>query len=260
MSDSRVDCLSGSGLVDILVPILTALLGGVLTYFLGPRVAESFQLRRSYLAPFREWCSRSYGELLEFKERYIDSPRSPLSPLLVILDFWELHEKLAAAPRWLGRISKEDPVVFDDCWELIHCVDSYWHDLEHRYKKLPVTKDPKVFEWETKTGLTIKQRGRMADEIWEFLDDNKSTLSSARFNRILQYFLSQVPGGGRLSMGEFLKGLLFAAIAFLIFTFPATWLLMLFFGNIGVGLSYWDTFPLGILVSALLAGVLSRPS
>jgi hypothetical protein len=41
---------------------------------------------------------------------------------------------------------------------------------------------------------------------------------------------------------------------FLVVTFPATWLLMLFLGNCGLGLSYWGTLPLGILVSALLGG------
>jgi hypothetical protein len=30
---------------------------------------------------------------------------------------------------------------------------------------------------------------------------------------------------------------------------------MLFLGNIGVGLGYWGTLPMGILVSSLLAGV-----
>jgi hypothetical protein len=44
-------------------------------------------------------------------------------------------------------------------------------------------------------------------------------------------------------------------VVFLVATFPATWLLMLFFGNLGAGLSYWGTFPLGILVSVLLGGV-----
>jgi hypothetical protein len=29
-------------------------------------------------------------------------------------------------------------------------------------------------------------------------------------------------------------------------------MLMLFLGNVGLGLSYWGTLPLGILVSALL--------
>jgi hypothetical protein len=44
-----------------------------------------------------------------------------------------------------------------------------------------------------------------------------------------------------------------------LFTFPATWLLMLFFGNIGWALSYMGTLPLGIITSVLLAGVTSRP-
>ena len=45
------------------------------------------------------------------------------------------------------------------------------------------------------------------------------------------------------------------AVVFLVATFPATWLLMLFLGNIGVAVSYWGTLPMGILVSALLGGV-----
>jgi hypothetical protein len=48
-------------------------------------------------------------------------------------------------------------------------------------------------------------------------------------------------------------------VVFLVATFPATWLLMLFLGNIGTNLSYWGTLPLGILVSLMLAGV-SAPS
>lgn len=59
-------------------------------------------------------------------------------------------------------------------------------------------------------------------------------------------------------MGDFLKFLLVALIAFAIFTFPATWLLMLFFGNLDMGVSYLGTLPLGILVSVLLGGVTSR--
>jgi hypothetical protein len=33
---------------------------------------------------------------------------------------------------------------------------------------------------------------------------------------------------------------------------------MLFLGNLGLGLSYWGTLPLGILVSASLGGVTYR--
>ncbi len=51
-----------------------------------------------------------------------------------------------------------------------------------------------------------------------------------------------------------IRGLIAAALVLLIATFPATWMLMLFLGNIGTNLSYWGTLPLGILVSTLLSG------
>lgn len=54
------------------------------------------------------------------------------------------------------------------------------------------------------------------------------------------------------------RALLLAIVVFLIATFPATWLLMLFLGNVGVDVGYWGTLPLGMLVSALLAGVSSH--
>jgi hypothetical protein len=54
-----------------------------------------------------------------------------------------------------------------------------------------------------------------------------------------------------------IKALLGLTLVFLISTFPATWMLMLFLGNLGTNLSYWGTLPLGILVSALLAGASS---
>ena len=55
-----------------------------------------------------------------------------------------------------------------------------------------------------------------------------------------------------------IKALIIAVVTFLIATFPATWLLMLFLGNLHTGLSYWGTLPLGILVSVLIAGTSSR--
>ena len=49
-------------------------------------------------------------------------------------------------------------------------------------------------------------------------------------------------------------------MVFLIATFPATWLLMLFMGNASpaMGLSYWGTLPLGVLVSAVIGSVSAR--
>lgn len=52
-----------------------------------------------------------------------------------------------------------------------------------------------------------------------------------------------------------IRVLILALAVLLIATFPATWLLMLFLGNVGLELSYWGTLPLGILVSALLGGL-----
>ena len=39
-----------------------------------------------------------------------------------------------------------------------------------------------------------------------------------------------------------------------------TWLLMLFLGNVGLGISYWGTLPLGVIVSLILAGSSARGS
>jgi hypothetical protein len=54
-----------------------------------------------------------------------------------------------------------------------------------------------------------------------------------------------------------IKALLVGILVLLFATFPATWLLMLFLGNIGTNLGYWGTLPLGILVSMLLGGAAS---
>lgn len=51
-----------------------------------------------------------------------------------------------------------------------------------------------------------------------------------------------------------IRSLLALLIVFLLSTFPATWLLMLFLGNVGLALGYWGTLPLGILVSVLVGG------
>lgn len=57
-----------------------------------------------------------------------------------------------------------------------------------------------------------------------------------------------------------IRALLLASVVFLIVTFPATWLLMLFLGNVHVNTSYWGTLPLGIIVSALIGAASSTSS
>ena len=55
-----------------------------------------------------------------------------------------------------------------------------------------------------------------------------------------------------------IKALLVGIVLFLVFTFPATWLLMLFLGNLHLGLSYWGTLPLGIIVSFMIGAMSAR--
>lgn len=55
-----------------------------------------------------------------------------------------------------------------------------------------------------------------------------------------------------------IKGFIFAVVIFLVATFPATWLLMLFLGNVHVNVSYWGALPLGIIVSVILGGLTAR--
>jgi hypothetical protein len=52
--------------------------------------------------------------------------------------------------------------------------------------------------------------------------------------------------------------LLIGIVLFIIFSLPATWLLMLFIGNLGIGLSFWGALPLGMLVSALIGAAGSQ--
>jgi energy-converting hydrogenase Eha subunit B len=69
---------------------------------------------------------------------------------------------------------------------------------------------------------------------------------------------------GQDSLGtvrRMIRGLILAIGMLLIATFPATWLLMLFLGNVmEAGPGYWGTLPLGILVSTLLSSAVSGPS
>jgi hypothetical protein len=54
------------------------------------------------------------------------------------------------------------------------------------------------------------------------------------------------------------KAMLALLVIFFIATFPATWLLMLFLGNIGTNVSYWGALPLGVVVSMLIGAAASQ--
>ena len=52
-----------------------------------------------------------------------------------------------------------------------------------------------------------------------------------------------------------IKALLGATLVFIIATFPATWLLMLFLGNLGATqVGFWGALPAGILLTFIFAG------
>jgi hypothetical protein len=52
--------------------------------------------------------------------------------------------------------------------------------------------------------------------------------------------------------------LIVGVVLFVILSFPATWLLMLFLGNLGTGMSFWGALPLGMLVSVLIGAAGSQ--
>jgi hypothetical protein len=56
---------------------------------------------------------------------------------------------------------------------------------------------------------------------------------------------------------ESLGALVLLFVVFLIVTFPVTWLLMLFLGNVGANVSYWGALPLGTVVSLVIGSASS---
>lgn len=51
-------------------------------------------------------------------------------------------------------------------------------------------------------------------------------------------------------MGALILGIILVVVL----SFPATWLLMLFLGNVGVLVSFWGALPGGILITVFIAG------
>jgi hypothetical protein len=103
--------------IDILTLILNllgAVIGGVLIVLIGPWVAEKFKLRESYIVPFRKWCTEFYGDLYEFKFRYVDKEIESFqeySDIQVILDYRSLHNSLIDSYIWMGKMIKDNPRI-----------------------------------------------------------------------------------------------------------------------------------------------------
>ena len=63
-----------------------------------------------------------------------------------------------------------------------------------------------------------------------------------------------MPGGGRHTL-PFMGALLLIIIAAVIGSFPATWLIMLFLGNLGATqVGFWGALPAGLLLTFFFAG------
>lgn len=182
---------------DIIGTIIGVMIGGILGYTVGPYVSERLKLRmrlaETYLAPFREWCSHSYGELGEFSRTYLQGDYSTVSDLQVIIDYRELHETLRYAPRWMGKIEKEDREVADSLVKLMEIVDVFWHSLEDQYsQELPTKKDYELFEADLKA-LSRSKRQEIAGEICKHLRSKEQAYSDANTSRILDYLIRKVP-------------------------------------------------------------------
>lgn len=168
-----------------------AIIAAIFTTWISWRL----ELRRIYLAPFRKWCAESYGELYEFKSRYLEENRdlSEIPDVLIILDYRDLHEVLRYAPRWIGKVRKEDEDVANEFIELVKEVDKRWHSLE-----LPSTKDVETFEkWflelnKNKRKKTAKRARGHLEEICEHLKDVKKQ-ELQRIDIILKYLEKRIP-------------------------------------------------------------------
>jgi len=186
---------------SILISTISFVIGAILTYIIGPYISERFKLKtelaKIYLAPFRKWCYEFYGELDEFKRRYLDGSYAKISDLQIIVDYRELHETLRYTSRWIGKIEKEDKNVSDNLWKLMEVVDVFWHGLENRYsKELPSTEDVKLFEVHIKN-LSEAKRRKIAKEICDHLklSKQKRTYSKIKILSILKYLRKKIPGG-----------------------------------------------------------------
>lgn len=73
-----------------------------------------------------------------------------------------------------------------------------------------------------------------------------------RLPHINQFIEWEAPVSVVRNIFESIGALALLFVVFLVATFPVTWLLMLFFGNVGAALSYWAVLPLGVVVSLVI--------
>lgn len=194
-------------LQDFLTPaiatIIAAVIAGATTALLGPWVKEKFVVREQYVVPFKKWCGELYGELTEFKSRYAMEKdgnfvfsQTEISDVLIILDFRSLHEALIDAPKWIGKIEKDEgkeSVACKNLRDLIDMVEKGWHALENEHgNELPSAESTKKFNEGIK-GLENDKRNAIATQIRTHLKEKRTYYTGDKFERISDYLHKQVP-------------------------------------------------------------------
>lgn len=193
----------------LIIYVATIVISGLLGYWLGPYFTERFALKRElaaeYLRPFKDWCSRLYGELSEFRHRYSGYFQVG-SDVLLIIDYRELHEELRYTPRWVGKIEKVkgarykangvDRNVADDLRELADLVDRFWHQLQERYGvNFETSYQP--LDWLNQIIQTPEDKRRqISQEIQTHVREKLIPWISTpndRFERVLNCLRNQIP-------------------------------------------------------------------
>ena len=183
--------------VDWITPIVilvAALIAGVFNVFLTPIIKEKYELRKVYFVPYRQWCSEFFGEMKEFKVRYLKNESTPnVSDIQIILDYWSIHHVVADAYRWMGTIRHDDEKVGDKLEKLIEDVELFWHSLENEYpKELPSVKTALEFNMALKR-LCPDQRQIIANKIRDHLSNKELVCRKEPFEEILRYIKKNIP-------------------------------------------------------------------
>jgi hypothetical protein len=190
-------------ILEAVVVFLGAIIGGVITVLIGPWVSQQFKLRENYIVPFLKWCTEFYGDLYEFRRRYVgeDLRRGEYSDILIILDYRSLHDTLIDSYKWIGKIKKEEKDKENGPSEcivrIVETVEKLWHQLENQYPDiLPSVEGVKPFNKEIKTTLSGPKKdkiGEIAKRIMDDLLEEPKKYKKEDFDIILNYLIDKVP-------------------------------------------------------------------
>lgn len=187
-----------SQILKILKLLAGPTIGFIFGYLIAPWISEKFRLKtelvRVYLLPFKKWCADFYGEVYEFKKRYLEKKSSydDLSSIQIIDDFREMHERMRFAPKWLAKIGKKETGKKDKekvkmFWKLLNDIDCFWHNLEDE-RELPYLKDTEAIIEKLKKPT----RDKVKEDIIKFIKENQDDLNK-KIDVVLRYTKKEIP-------------------------------------------------------------------